>query len=131
MGLVLRAWGARLMGSEGLVHLPFDLNFKQNDSMFDNNIQLRAIGRRPSWYIFVDFAPMDPSDPSYPHFVEVDDDGDYALFELPNKWSERAGIQNGYGPVPTSAGRRRVRLTMMNANQQRLASQTGDYFIHP
>src|ERR1044071_4515876 len=71
MPLYVKAWAAHMFGSSGhLMYLPFDKDFKPNDpNPRHNHIVLSQVGRRPSWYIFVDFPAMDPHNPVYPHYV--------------------------------------------------------------
>jgi hypothetical protein len=131
MPLYVKAWAARMFGSSGhLMYLPFDKNFKPNDpNPQHNHILLSQVGQRPSWYIFVDFPVMDPHNLAYPHYVEVHDNDDFATFKFEAHWSERAGIQNGYGLIPTEAGKHRVRLVLLNREEKPLISQSGDYYI--
>lgn len=119
-----------MFGTGGhLMYLPFDPDYRPGETGRDNRIRLSQVGQRPSWYFFVDFAPLDPQDPAYPHYVQVQDEGDFANIRLTAHWSERAGIQNGYGPIPTEPGKRRVRFTLLNKDQQPLQAQSGQYDV--
>ncbi|HEX6899548.1 MAG TPA: hypothetical protein VF789_07545 [Thermoanaerobaculia bacterium] len=130
MALHVKAWAARLFGSSGeLMYLPFDKDFRENDPSRNNRIAQSRVGQKPYWYIFVDFPQLDPHDPDYPHYVEVHDNDDFATLKFGAHWSERSGVQQGYGPVPTDAGRHRVRLVLLNREQKPLLSQSGDYYI--
>lgn len=135
MPLQVTKWNARVVGERGhAAVLPFDDRY--NGRNWTNRLRLSQVGRSVTWEIFVDFArPMDPGEPDYPHHARVEDDGDLATLSFNNKWSGRAGIQWGSpearGPVPTSAGERNVRITLLNAQQQPLIAQSGAYFVDP
>ena len=129
MPLHVKAWSARMFCSGGMIYLPFDQNFKPERPEFDNHMPLSKVGNKTSWYIFVEFPPLDPQDASYPHYVELPDNEDFTTFKFEAHWSEKAGLQNGYGPVPTAVGKHRVRLVVLNRDQKPLLSQSGDYYI--
>jgi len=134
MTLQVTKWLARLKTKSDFLVLPFDARF--NGDNWKNRMKLSRVGGAANWEVFVDFAaPMDPNDPSYPHFARLEDTGDFALLTFNNKYSTRAGIQYGFpgsqGPIPTSVGKRDVRITLLNASQQPLLSQSGSYLIDP
>lgn len=42
-------------------------------------MKLSRVGGKASWEVFVDFThPLDPGDPTYPHFAQPEDTGDFA-----------------------------------------------------
>lgn len=135
MPLQVTKWNARLVGERGQnAVLPFDDRY--NGQNWTNRIRLSQVGRQVSWEIFVDFArQMDPGESDYPHHARVEDEGDVAILTFNCKWSNRAGIQYGRpgssGPVPTTSGARQVRITLLNAQQQPLLSQSGTYHVDP
>jgi hypothetical protein len=133
MPLQVTKWIARVVGEHGhSAVLPFDHRY--NGREYKDRIRLSEVGRRVSWEIFVDFArPMDPGETDYPHYARLEDEGDLATLSFNAKWSSRAGVQWGLsessGPVPTTPGVRRVRITLLNAQQQPLLSQSGTYHV--
>ncbi len=134
MPLHVAKWSTRLAGATDVLTMPFD--WRYNGKNFNNRMNLSRIGGKASWEVFVDFShPLDPSDPTYPHFARLEDTGDFALLTFNNIYSQRAGIQYGYpgseGPIPTAPGKRDVRITLLNSAQQPILSQSGSYFIDP
>ena len=132
MPLYIDKWFARLAGKSNTLVLPFDHRF--NGDNWNNRMALSRVGGQANWEVFVDFKQqLDPNDPSYPHFARLEDNGDFALLTFNNKYSMRAGIQYGFpgseGPIPTAVGKHDVRITLLNKDQQPLASQSGSYFI--
>lgn len=56
-----------------MIYLPFDQDFKPDRPGFDNHMPLSKVGKKTSWYILVEFPPLDPQDASYPHYIELHD----------------------------------------------------------
>ena len=134
MPLHVARWWARLAGATDTLVLPFDHRY--NGDNWDNRMKLSRVGGKASWEVFVDFThPLDPGDPTYPHFAQLEDTGDFATLTFNNIYSERAGIQYGFpgseGPIPTAPGKRDVRITLLNNARQPILSQSGSYFIDP
>lgn len=132
MPLQVTEWVARLKGKSDILYLPFDANFDGGSQT--NQMPFRKIGGQANWHVFVSFVgPLDPADNAYPHFARLEDEGDFATLIFNCKWSSRAGIQYGMpgsqGPIPTTPGKRHVRITLLNQNQQPLAAQSGDYYL--
>ena len=82
MPLHVKAWSARMFCSGGMIYLPFDQDFKPERPEFDNHMPLSKVGNKTSWYIFVEFPPLDPQDASYPHYVELHDNEDFTTFKF-------------------------------------------------
>ncbi len=135
MPLQITKWLARVVGERGhAAVLPFDARY--DGKKWTNRIPLSKVGKSVSWEVAVDFArQMDPGEANYPHFARLEDEGDFAILAFNGKWSGRAGIQWGLpesrGPLPSAPGPRRVRITLLNAQQQPLVSQSGTYFVDP
>jgi len=128
MPLNVTGWVARLFVDQGhVVFLPFDKNFKPGER--GNHVTQSLVGKRPYWQIFVDFPSLNYQDPSYPHFIELHDNEDFATFHVGAFWEQRTGTDQGYGPVPTETGKHRVRIVLLNKDQKPILSQSGEYFV--
>ncbi|MCP4897639.1 MAG: hypothetical protein GY906_11760 [bacterium] len=134
MALQIHEWTAQFACRAGKIYLPFDFQFNGRDK--SNRIVLSRVGSSPSWHVFVSFAgPLAPNHVDYPRYARVEDNDDFAILQFNCTWANKAGVQYGVpgsqGPIPTQAGKRQIRLTLLNSAQQPLAAQSGVYFIDP
>jgi hypothetical protein len=109
------------------VTFPFVEGFTQGQ----DHVVLSQVGR-PAWYIVFAHDVADPSDPSYPRYVEIHDNDDFASFNLqPSASPGWTSLSGGLGPVPPTKGKRHVKFVLLDRDRKPLLSQSGDYYVDP
>jgi hypothetical protein len=134
MSLNIKEWGkagfTNWQSGQGIT-LPFDRHFRPDDPRLDNRIALSQVGS-PLWYISISFdAPLDRSDPSYPHFIKIHDNADCVTLKVVTFYSGTVGVEGGKGPVPNAIGKHDVQFVFLNREQKPILSQSGNYYVDP